>query len=70
MKYIAYTVSLDNVTRSEAQGHLKGFVWGDCETEETTLCLYTQYVESFEGVDMYFNSYTGSYIFIDNPQGA
>lgn len=65
-----HTVTLDQIgahSLSEAIAYIQslcgGMVWGELETTEQSLPKYAKYVDTFYGINIYFDAVTESFLF-------
>ena len=60
---------LNSYCLAECTEYLKafcgGFVWSECETTEQPLPKYAKYVDTFYGINVYFDAVTETFFFSD-----
>jgi len=61
--YSAHLTNCDN--DNEAIEYLKGMVWCECEHVVTDQPKYSRFVESYEGVDCYYDYGSDLYYFVE-----
>lgn len=69
-EFYDHTVTLDQIGANclnDAIDYVKnlcgGMVWGELETTEQSLPKYAKYVDTFYGINVYFDAVTESFLF-------